>query len=140
MDNIFMMGLKYALFALISIVVNVIIQHLSFIFYDGFGELYVAMTFGTTGGLMCKYFLDKNYIFHRKESNNQNNVTEFLFYASTGVLTTLVFWTTEISFNVTFGGHEATYLGAFIGLTIGYTMKFFLDRKYVFKVKQHEFE
>jgi hypothetical protein len=42
-----MLAVKYALFALISTLVNLLFQYLSFQAYSGFGALYVAMAVGT---------------------------------------------------------------------------------------------
>jgi putative flippase GtrA len=52
-----------------------------------------------------------------------------------GVCTTLIFWMFEISFEYMFEFSSAKYYGATIGLSIGYTMKYFLDKKFVFNLK-----
>jgi len=48
-------------------------------------------------------------------------------------LTTFIFWGTEIGFDAFFENENAKYFGAVIGLSIGYIIKYFLDKKYVFK-------
>jgi len=48
------------------------------------------------------------------------------------VFTTIIFWGTEIGFDVIFDNDNAKYLGAVIGLSIGYIVKYFLDKKFVF--------
>ena len=48
------------------------------------------------------------------------------------VFTTIIFWGTEIAFDTLFQDPNAKYLGAVIGLSIGYIIKYFLDKKYVF--------
>ena len=58
----------------------------------------------------------------------------FLLYALTGVVTTMVFWFSEIFFDIMFDFDSAKYVGAIIGLSIGYIAKYYLDKKYVFKV------
>ena len=45
----------------------------------------------------------------------------------------MVFWVFEVAFDVLFDGKYAKYIGAVFGLTIGYTSKFYLDRKFVFR-------
>ena len=52
-----------------------------------------------------------------------------------GVVTTFVFWGFELGFNYVFDFEFAKYLGAIIGLAIGYITKYFLDKKYVFTNK-----
>ena len=37
-----MIALRYALFALVSTIVNILFQYLSFLIYEGFGSLYIA--------------------------------------------------------------------------------------------------
>ena len=49
-----------------------------------------------------------------------------------GIFTTIIFWGTEIAFDVIFKSAGAKYIGAIIGLGIGYIIKYFLDKKYVF--------
>ena len=53
-----------------------------------------------------------------------------------GVFTTLIFWGTELGFNAVFASGKAKYVGAVIGLTVGYVIKYFLDRKFVFIHKE----
>lgn len=50
-----------------------------------------------------------------------------------GVFTTFIFWGVEISFDYFFKNNNAKYLGAVIGLSIGYLIKYFLDKNFVFK-------
>lgn len=45
----------------------------------------------------------------------------------------MAFWVFEVAFDVLFDSEHAKYVGAVIGLTIGYTSKFYLDRKFVFR-------
>ena len=130
-----MISIKYTLFAIISILLNILFQSFSFLVHDGFASLYVAMFVGTLAGLTSKYILDKNFIFYYKSKNKIHDVKKFLFYTLTGGFTTFIFWGTEIGFDVIVGGAKARYLGAIIGLSIGYIFKYFLDKKYVFKVQ-----
>jgi len=53
-----------------------------------------------------------------------------------GVFTTIIFWGTEIAFDILFQDPNAKYLGAVIGLSIGYVIKYFLDKRYVFIHKE----
>ena len=128
-----MIAIKYILFAVISIFLNVLFQYLSFFVYRGFGSLYVAMLTGTLVGLVSKYILDKKYIFYDPSENKTDDARKFMLYALMGVFTTLIFWITEFSFDVLFEHENAKYAGAIIGLSIGYTIKYVLDKKYVFR-------
>lgn len=119
---------------------NLISQFLFLFFYDGFLKLYFAILIGTLSGLICKYILDKVYIFKYKSTNKINEAKTFISYSVTGFFTTLIFWGTEIFFDLIFKYDFAKYIGAIIGLSIGYLIKFILDKKFVFNLKQNKNE
>ena len=100
------------------------------------GSLYVAMLFGTVAGLVTKYMLDKKYIFYHTPADKTDDAMKFSLYSFMGVFTTIIFWGTEITFNAIFENPYAKYMGAVIGLMIGYIIKYFLDKKYVFVHKR----
>jgi hypothetical protein len=50
-----------------------------------------------------------------------------------GLFTTFIFWGFELGFNFLFESTPMRYLGAVIGLTIGYFVKYQLDLRYVFR-------
>jgi len=126
-----MIALKYILFAAVSILINILFQFVSSYIYSGSLSLYLAMVIGTIAGLLSKYSFDKNFIFYLKPQNRINDAKIFLSYAITGVFTTAIFWGIEISFDTLWGGNSK-YIGAFLGLCIGYQTKYYLDKKYVF--------
>jgi len=128
--------LKYALFAFIATLVNMATQYVSFSVYGGALRLYVAMAFGTLAGLVVKYVLDKKYIFNYVVANRREDVRKFILYSLMGVFTTLIFWGFEIAFNALFSSAAAKYWGAAIGLAVGYTTKYQMDKKYVFTAAQ----
>ena len=128
-----MTAIKYGIFAIVSTILNLLFQYFSLSLYFGDGSLYVAMFFGTLAGLICKFMLDKKYIFYHVSTEKMDDAKHFTLYSLTGVLTTMIFWVTEIGFDILFSSNIAKYVGAVIGLSIGYTAKYFLDKKYVFK-------
>ncbi len=127
-----MLAIKYIIFAVISTLVNLLFQYFSFLGYDGFGSLYIAMFIGTLAGLVAKYILDKKFIFYHTPKNKKDDVKKFALYSLMGVFTTIIFWGTEIAFDTLYNDPNAKYLGAVIGLSIGYVIKYFLDKKFVF--------
>jgi len=131
-----MIAFKYTLFALISTFFNLLFQYLSFGVYNGFGSLYVAMFLGTLAGLVVKYILDKKFIFYHTPKDKKDDARKFALYSLMGVFTTIIFWGTEIAFDALSQDPNAKYLGAVIGLSIGYVIKYFLDKKYVFIHKE----
>ena len=133
-----MIAIKYSTFAVVSTLFNLLFQYFSFQFYTGFGSLYVAMFFGTLAGLISKYILDKKYIFYHTPKGKKDDAKKFVLYSFMGIFTTIIFWGTEIAFDILFQDPNAKYIGAVIGLSIGYVIKYFLDKKYVFIYKEEK--
>ncbi len=145
--------LKYSLFAGISTLCNLGTQKFilmlipymgllnGFDSFDVFGFfrldliLLTAIFFGTLVGLIIKYILDKNYIFNFETKSNTENTGKFLLYSILGIFTTLIYLSFEISFDYFFESDSAKYVGAIIGLAIGYVIKYNLDKRFVFKHK-----
>ncbi len=126
-------AIRYTLFAVIATLINLLAQYGSFAFYSGFLDLYVAMAVGTLAGLVAKYVLDKKFIFYHTCETKKEDARKFFLYSLMGVVTTLIFWGFEIAFDALFSGEGAKYAGAVIGLAIGYVVKYYLDKRYVFK-------
>ena len=124
-------GFKYILFAILATTVNIFFQYLSFLLIDHKYELYIAMLNGTILGMIVKYYLDKNFIFYyvKKEFNNKNI---FLLYIFTSIFTTIIFWAIELWFSYYVNINYSEYLGALVGLTLGYSLKYLLDKQLVF--------
>jgi putative flippase GtrA len=90
------------------------------------------MFLGTLAGLVLKYILDKKYIFYHETKGKKDEGKKFFLYSLMGVFTTFIFWGFEIGFFYIFENQNAKYIGAVIGLSIGYITKYYLDKKYVF--------
>lgn len=127
------LAIKYALFAILATGINIGAQYTSMVIYRGQYSLYLAMFWGTLAGLIVKYILDKKYIFQYKTKTIKEDSYKFILYSLMGVLTTLIFWGFELTFNALFSFRTAKYFGAIIGLSIGYMTKYQLDKKYVFR-------
>lgn len=128
-----MIAFWYVVFAIISTITNLGFQFLSFVVYDGYLALYVAMFTGTLAGLVLKYVLDKKYIFFHETKSKKDDGKKFFLYSLMGVFTTFIFWGFEIGFDSLFESEYAKYIGGLIGLFIGYIVKYNLDKKFVFK-------
>jgi putative flippase GtrA len=131
-----MMAIKYTVFAAVSILFNLLFQYISFSVYTDVGSFYVAMLFGTLAGLVAKYILDKRFIFYHTPKDMKDDAKKFVLYSLMGVFTTIIFWGTEVAFDMFYQDPNAKYVGAVIGLSIGYITKYFLDDKYVFIDKE----
>lgn len=127
-----MSALKYLIFAIIATALNLLTQALCLKLYGGTYELYIAMAFGTAAGLVSKYFLDKRYIFAYRPASHVDDARRFVFYTATGIVTTALFWATEIAFDTLWRHEFAKYVGAVLGLSIGYLLKYRLDKSFVF--------
>jgi len=124
--------LSYCLFAIIATAANLLSQEFALFFYRGSHELLIAIPVGTAIGLIVKFLLDRKYIFKADTVPLSKEGRQFIAYAATGVLTTLLFWGAEIGFELLFASREARYLGAVLGLSCGYYLKYQLDRRFVF--------
>ncbi|MEQ8312933.1 MAG: GtrA family protein [Gammaproteobacteria bacterium] len=123
---------KYALFASLATLINVLAQEMSLLVYAGVYSLYSAVLTGTVAGLVSKYWFDKHYIFIYTTESARHNLSTFIAYTLTGGFTTFLFWSFEIGFEFWFGTKLARYTGAVIGLSLGYVVKYQLDKRYVF--------
>ena len=117
---------------MIATIVNLGTQRifLGLFFLDNY---FIALFFGTLFGLITKYVLYKNYIFYYNNPSKKNNSKMFTFYSFNGIFTTLIFWGTESFFYFVYSTSFARELGALIGLSIGYYIKYQLDKKFVFQ-------
>jgi putative flippase GtrA len=129
------LSIKYALFAILATGINIGAQYMSLIIYSGQYSLYLAMFWGTLAGLIVKYILDKKYIFQFQTKDIKEDSLKFILYSLMGVITTLIFWGFELTFNFLLSFESAKYFGAIIGLSIGYITKYQLDKRYVFILK-----
>ncbi len=129
-----MIATRYILFAILSTLVNLLSQFLTFVILDYMYETYIAIANGTIAGLLVKYLLDKYYIFNLNVKENSSSNT-FVPYVLTSILTTIIFWVTELWFINYIQIPYTEYIGAIVGLSMGYTLKYFLDRDFVFNEK-----
>ena len=131
-------ALKYAVFAAMATAVNIGIQRIVLAIYQGRYALWAAMACGTAAGLLLKYILDKRYIFRYVVRSRSEDVIKFILYTLMGTVTTGLFWGTEYLFDRFLPFLQAKYLGAFAGLSLGYTAKYFLDKHFVFRTGAKE--
>ena len=124
--------LKYSLFATIATLVNLGAQELVVSVYQGVNSLFLSILIGTLSGLVCKYQLDKNFIFAYSTTSTAEDRRKFIQYGATGFFTTVLFWSFELFAEYLYGTKTARYIGAAIGLAIGYVVKYQLDKRYVF--------
>lgn len=124
--------IKYAFFALLATVANLSAQRFVLSLDSGPMTFAIALGVGTGVGLFIKYLLDSLWIFNQFEANLKKNARRFALYTVTGILTTGIFWATEIVCWYAIGTHAAREAGAIAGLAIGYVVKYSLDRRFVF--------
>ncbi len=124
--------LRYAAFAAIAMVTNLSVQRL--VLWGGTGTVrYIAaMIAGTLVGLMVKYLLDKRWIFQDIGTGIRQHGTKFTLYAFMGLFTTAIFWGSETAFWLIWRTDTMRELGAVLGLSIGYVIKYHLDSRFVF--------
>lgn len=124
---------KYIAFCFFATAANLGAQRFVIWTYDGAFEYVFALFTGTLIGLVAKFNLDKYYIFYYSAYGARDTSDVFLRYSFTGVITTSIFWLVESIFYFFLNSHSAREVGAVIGLSIGYIVKYRLDKEYVFK-------
>ncbi len=124
--------LRYAFFAFLATLANLAIQRLVLWFGDSGILFAMAVGAGTIVGLVLKYFLDKRWIFGDMSTGVKAHGKKFLLYTAMGIITTAIFWVTETAFWLVWEIDVMREVGAVIGLSIGYVVKYNLDRQYVF--------
>lgn len=123
---------RYAGFAVLATIANLAVQRMILaIVPDGAGFV-LAVGSGTLVGLVVKYLLDKRWIFQDFESGLRAHSHRFTLYTATGIATTAIFWGSETVFWLVWGTDVMRELGAVLGLSIGYVVKYRLDRRFVF--------
>ena len=91
-----------------------------------------AVGAGTIVGLVIKYILDKRWIFYDVENGVKSHSRKFSLYTAMGLVTTAIFWGTETAFWLIWQTDMMRELGAILGLSVGYFVKYNLDRRFVF--------
>ena len=125
--------IKYICFCIIATLANLSVQRYIIEMNIEKNGFLIAIGLGTIIGLLVKYALDKRWIFFDTINTFRHHQKTLVLFSITGIVTTLIFWCTEIFFWLTFNTHLMREVGAIIGLTIGYFIKYFLDKKFVFK-------
>lgn len=129
---------RYAIFAAIATFANLATQRI--VLQTGSTGIHfiAAIGMGTLVGLVIKYALDKRWIFYDQDMGLKNNSRKFTLYTVMGILTTLIFWGTETTFWQIWQTDLMREIGAIIGLSIGYVVKYNLDKRFVFNDKRGE--
>ncbi len=121
----------YVLFAALSMLANLVTQEAVFRTAP-VAALPLAIAAGTVAGFVVKYALDKRWIFGDRETGLKAHGRKFTLYTAMGLATTAIFWGTETAFWLLWRTDLMREAGAVLGLTVGYVVKYRLDRRYVF--------
>lgn len=123
---------RYTLFALVSVTLNLGVQRLVLSYEDDFLFFSLAVCAGTLTGLLVKYMLDKRWIFQDFSTGIKSHGKKLRLYTTTGIVTTMIFWGTETVFWLAWHTNLMREVGAIVGLSIGYVLKYNLDKRFVF--------
>lgn len=130
--------IRYAIFAVIATFSNLATQRIALQAGTTETHFIAAIGMGTIVGLVIKYALDKQWIFYDQDMGLKNNSRKFTLYTVMGLLTTLIFWGTETVFWLVWQTDFMREVGAIMGLTLGYIIKYNLDKRFVFNDKSKE--
>ncbi len=123
---------RYTAFAVVATVANLAMQRLVLAFGESTAFFILAVGMGTLVGLVIKYLLDKRWIFQDTSTGVKAHSQKFMLYTVMGLVTTAIFWGTETAFWLIWKTDMMRELGAILGLSVGYVVKYKLDRKFVF--------
>lgn len=132
MKGVARIAVLYAVFAVIATVVNIGCQAAVIWLYSGSYAVPLSVLIGTAAGLPIKYVLEKRHIFEFETNDLGHDGRLFILYSAMGVFTTALFWGIEFAFEYIFGTDGMRYLGGVVGLTVGYVIKYHLDKRFVF--------
>lgn len=124
--------LRYSAFAVLATLANLGVQRAFLAFGETALFFVLAVGAGTLVGLVVKYILDKRWIFYDLATGANAHGKKFSRYTAMGLITTVIFWGTETAFWLIWQSDLMREMGAIIGLSIGYVVKYQLDRRYVF--------
>lgn len=132
MKNAARIVVLYAVFAAIATMANIGCQALVIWLYTGPRPVLMSILVGTAAGLPIKYVLEKRHIFSFHADSLTHDGRMFILYSAMGVITTALFWGVEYEFHIIFGTDAMRYVGGTIGLSLGYVIKYHLDKRFVF--------
>ncbi|MDC1412613.1 GtrA family protein [Amylibacter sp.] len=124
--------LRYAFFAVLATLANLATQRGVLWLGDNGTVFAFAVAAGTIVGLVLKYILDKRWIFGDMSVGVKVYSKQFSLYTAMGLVTTAIFWGMETAFWLAWQTDAMRELGAVLGLSIGYVVKYNLDRRFVF--------
>ena len=123
----------YTFFAILASFANLLTQRLVLSISKINIFFFLAIISGTLVGLIIKFFLDKIFIFFDKTKDIKSLGRKFTIYTTMGMFTTSIFWVTETIFWLTWRQENMREIGALLGLTLGYFIKYRLDKRFVFR-------
>src|SRR6056300_1375279 len=116
--------LRYAFFAVLATLANLATQRGVLWFGDSATVFALAVAAGTIVGLVLKYILDKRWIFGDMSVGVKAHSKRFSLYTAMGLVTTAIFWGMETAFWLVWQTDAMRELGAVLGLSIGYVVKY----------------
>ena len=128
--------LRYVFFAVTATLINLSVQRIIFMERSGSSVFVLAIGVGTLAGLIVKYQLDKRWIFFDINDAVGSLGSKFPLYMFMGGISTVIFWATEALFFILWETEEMREVGAILGLSIGYVLKYQLDLRFVFNNKK----
>lgn len=130
--------IRYTAFAIVATFVNLAAQRLVLLHGENNYHFIAAVAIGTLAGLVVKYVLDKHWIFYDTGTGLKQHGKKFSLYTTMGIVTTCLFWGFESAFWFIWKTDFMRELGALIGLSIGYVVKYNLDKRFVFSAASPE--
>ena len=129
------LAIVYTMIALIATAANLAAQEATVRVWHRAFRIALSVFIGTGAALVVKYVVDKIVIFRFRVASILHDLQTSILYTGMGVATSLLFWGFEFGFNATFQDKNMRYVGALIGLGLGYWAKYHLDERFVFRAQ-----
>lgn len=127
---------RYTAFAVLAALLNFLAQSVSLAFLRGSWAFWSSVLVGTAVGFFAKYVLDKEFIFYDRRETALREANKLMLYGLTAVITTLIFWGSEWACWYIWHNSMTKYAGGTCGLTVGYILKYHLDKRFTFQPKE----
>jgi len=118
-----LIAIKYSIYFVIAILINLLFQYLLDLFLKGVFQVYISIAAGIKAGLFIKYFRDKKYIFSFQIITFKTDFLMFVLFSVMGIATTIIFWGTELVFFFYLSFCSAKHIGGLPGFSVAYYIK-----------------
>ena len=125
------MIIRYLILCFFAIFLNIVSQQIFLLFFAGPYSIEISILIGTIMTFFLRFYLEKNFVFLKDKFSFKTESMLYMYFVSS-IFTTLIFWIFEYSFHLFFDTDFLRYIGATIGLLVGFYIKYKIDKGLTF--------